>query len=60
MDAMKTMKVTFGVYPDNIGDVTSIGCFRCQDGGHTASDGGMISAECEYCHMQSDGAADTQ
>jgi len=48
------MKVTFGVYPDNIGHVTSNGCFRCHDGGHTASDGTSISADCEYCHMQVD------
>lgn len=46
------MKVTFGVYPDNIGHVTSTGCFRCHDGGHLASDGSSISAECEYCHVQ--------
>ena len=44
------MKVTFGVYPDNIGHLTSNGCFRCHDGDHTASDGSTISADCEYCH----------
>jgi len=47
-----SMKVTFGVYPDNIGHITSSGCFRCHDGGHTASDGTSISADCEYCHTQ--------
>jgi hypothetical protein len=47
-----SMKVTFGVYPDNIGHTTSNGCFRCHDGGHTASDGSTINAECEYCHIQ--------
>jgi hypothetical protein len=46
------MKVTFGVYPDNIGHITSSGCFRCHDGGHTASDGRVIGADCEYCHIQ--------
>jgi nitrate/TMAO reductase-like tetraheme cytochrome c subunit len=44
------MKVTFGVYPDNIGHVTSNGCFRCHDGSHLASDGRAISADCDYCH----------
>ena len=44
------MKVVPGTYPDNIGHMTSNGCFRCHDGGHTAKDGTMISAECEYCH----------
>jgi hypothetical protein len=46
------MKVTFGTYPDNLGHTTSSGCFRCHDGSHTAKDGTMISAECEYCHKQ--------
>ena len=46
------MKVTFGTYPDNVGHITSSGCFRCHDGGHTAKDGTTISAECEYCHKQ--------
>ena len=47
-----TMKVTFGIYPDNIGHITSNGCFRCHDGGHTAADGTTIGADCEYCHKQ--------
>ena len=45
-----SMKVTFGVYPDNIGHITSNGCFRCHDDGHTAADGSSISGDCEYCH----------
>jgi hypothetical protein len=44
------MKVTFGVYPDNIGHLTSTGCFRCHDGDHTAPDASTIGADCEYCH----------
>jgi nitrate/TMAO reductase-like tetraheme cytochrome c subunit len=44
------MKVTFGVYPDNIGHITSNGCFRCHDDGHAASDGTSISGDCELCH----------
>ncbi len=47
-----TMKVTFGTYPDNLGHVTSAGCFRCHDGSHTARDGTPINADCEYCHTQ--------
>jgi len=46
------MKVSFGTYPDNLGHITSSGCFRCHDGGHAAKDGTTISAECEYCHKQ--------
>jgi nitrate/TMAO reductase-like tetraheme cytochrome c subunit len=47
-----SMKVTFGTYPDNLGHITSSGCFRCHDGAHTAKDGTSISADCEYCHRQ--------
>jgi hypothetical protein len=48
------MKVTWGVYPDNLGHMTSSGCFRCHDGGHVAKDGTAINADCEYCHRQVD------
>ena len=44
------MKVTWGTYPTHLGHQTSTGCFRCHDGGHVAKDGGVISADCEYCH----------
>jgi hypothetical protein len=47
-----SMKVTFGVYPNNLGHTTSNGCFRCHDGEHVAADGATISADCEYCHTQ--------
>ena len=46
------MKVTFRVYPDNVGHITSDGCIRCHDGTHTASDGSMINSDCEYFHKQ--------
>jgi nitrate/TMAO reductase-like tetraheme cytochrome c subunit len=49
-----TMNVTFGVYPDNIGHMTSQGCFRCHDGGHAAKDGSSIAADCESCHKMLD------
>ena len=42
------MKVTWGVYPDNKGHMTSSGCFRCHDDTHAAKDGTKISADCEY------------
>ena len=48
------MKVTWGVYPDNLGHMTSSGCFRCHDGGHVAKDGTKINDDCEYCHRQVD------
>ena len=46
-----SMKVTFGVYPDNLGHIDSPGCARCHDG-RTASDGSKINDDCEYCHKQ--------
>ena len=48
------MKVTFGVYAEHIGHITSNGCFRCHDDGHTAADGTVISGDCEYCHKQNE------
>jgi nitrate/TMAO reductase-like tetraheme cytochrome c subunit len=44
------MKVTWGVYFDNLGHSTSNGCFRCHDGSHIARDGSMINADCASCH----------
>jgi hypothetical protein len=49
------MKVSWGAYPDNRGHLTATGCFRCHDGSHTASNGAVISADCEYCHTQRGG-----
>jgi nitrate/TMAO reductase-like tetraheme cytochrome c subunit len=46
------MKVTWGVYPDNIGHNTSSGCFRCHDGSHATKDGAKIADDCEYCHKE--------
>jgi hypothetical protein len=46
------MKVTWGTYLDNIGHVTSVGCFRCHDDSHEAKDGTKISGDCELCHKQ--------
>jgi hypothetical protein len=45
-----TMKVTWGVYRDNIGHTTSDGCFRCHSGTLVARDGTSISSDCSYCH----------
>ncbi len=48
------MNMTFGVYPDNIGHSSSLGCFRCHDGGHMATDGSSITADCDSCHKMLD------
>ncbi len=44
------MKVTWGVYRDNLGHTTSDGCFRCHDGSHVTREGKAIEADCSYCH----------
>lgn len=44
------MKVTWGVYPDNKGHMTSDGCFRCHDGSHKSRDGAVIRQDCDLCH----------
>jgi len=47
-----SMNVTWGSYPDNKGHVSAPGCFRCHDDLHKATDGSVISGDCELCHKQ--------
>jgi hypothetical protein len=47
-----SMKVTWGVYPNNVGHTDFPGCFRCHDDEHKAKDGSSISQDCELCHTQ--------
>jgi hypothetical protein len=44
------MKVTWGVYPMNIGHEDFPGCFRCHDGAHSAKNGDAITQDCNACH----------
>jgi hypothetical protein len=44
------MKVYWGTYPNNIGHMDFLGCFRCHAGSHTSEDGRMISFDCSACH----------
>ncbi|MCC6514378.1 MAG: NapC/NirT family cytochrome c, partial [Geothrix sp.] len=44
------MKITWGTHPNNIGHEEAVGCFRCHDGNHTATDGRTIKADCDTCH----------
>ncbi len=37
-------------YPNNIGHMTDLGCFRCHDGNHVSADGKVISKDCNTCH----------
>ncbi|MGA9408508.1 MAG: NapC/NirT family cytochrome c [Bacteroidota bacterium] len=44
------MKVNWQAYPDNIGHMTSMGCFRCHDGKHESNDGRVIPKDCNTFH----------
>lgn len=45
-----SMKVGWGTYPNNIGHEDFVGCFRCHDETHQASDGRTITQGCDACH----------
>jgi nitrate/TMAO reductase-like tetraheme cytochrome c subunit len=44
------MHVRWSSYPNNIGHLTDVGCFRCHDGNHKSPDGRVISKDCNTCH----------
>jgi hypothetical protein len=45
-----SMKVSWGVHPNNLGHTDFPGCFRCHDGSHTSADGQTITNDCSACH----------
>jgi nitrate/TMAO reductase-like tetraheme cytochrome c subunit len=45
-----SMKVNWKAYPNNIGHMTDLGCFRCHDGKHVSATGKTISKDCNSCH----------
>jgi nitrate/TMAO reductase-like tetraheme cytochrome c subunit len=53
--ATPVMRVTAATYPDNLGHMDFVGCFRCHDGGHTLVENGKattktIPSSCDTCH----------
>jgi hypothetical protein len=50
MNFFPAMNVNWKAYPNNIGHMTDLGCFRCHDGNHVSSDGKVISKDCNTCH----------
>jgi len=44
------MKVNWKAFPDNIGHLYYLGCFRCHDGKHVSDDGKVLSKDCNSCH----------
>jgi len=43
-------KVDWDSHPNNVGHITSPGCFRCHDGKHLDVDQQAIRLECNLCH----------
>jgi len=44
------MRVSWRTYPDNIGHLEFVGCFRCHDGRHLNDEGNPITRQCSSCH----------
>jgi hypothetical protein len=44
------MKADWRAYPNHIGHMTFLGCFRCHDGQHVDEKGTPISKDCSSCH----------
>ncbi|HBO97240.1 MAG TPA: cytochrome C [Candidatus Omnitrophica bacterium] len=44
------MRARWDTHPDNIGHMTSPGCFRCHDGAHTSDGGKTVTRDCTVCH----------
>jgi nitrate/TMAO reductase-like tetraheme cytochrome c subunit len=44
------MNASWKSFPDNIGHMYFLGCFRCHDGKHVAENGKVLSKDCNTCH----------
>ena len=44
------MHVSWKAYPNNLGHMTDLGCFRCHDGKHVSATGKVLSKDCNLCH----------
>ncbi len=44
------MKVKWKVYPNNIGHLEFMGCFRCHNDNHKSVDNKVIKKDCNLCH----------
>ena len=44
------LRVTWGIYPNNLGHTDFPGCFRCHDEAHATKDGKTITQDCAACH----------
>jgi hypothetical protein len=44
------MRANWTQFPNNIGHIYTLGCFRCHDGKHVSNEGKVISRNCNVCH----------
>jgi hypothetical protein len=44
------MNISWGTYKNQVGHVTSDGCFRCHDDDHKTAAGTALGQDCESCH----------
>ena len=44
------MKAQWSAYPNYMGHVESMGCYRCHNDNFTSNDGHVISRDCTLCH----------
>jgi len=44
------MKADWRAHEDNLGHLTSAGCFRCHDGEHKSREGKVVTKDCNACH----------
>ena len=45
-----SMKADWKNFPDNIGHMYFLGCFRCHDGKHVDQNGVVLTKDCNTCH----------
>ena len=52
-------KVDWKTYPNNLGHISTSGCFRCHDGKHLDDQNQAIRLECNLCHSIPEVAGET-
>ena len=46
-----SMRANWKAFPDNIGHMYFLGCFRCHDGKHVSESGKVLTNDCNACHV---------
>jgi hypothetical protein len=46
-----SMASNWKAYPDNLGHMYFLGCFRCHDGKHVTETGKVLTNDCNACHV---------